>query len=104
MARTEATESEIQSAILDYLSARGHLAIRLNNQPIYDPKRKLFRALPKHTPAGLADIVVVDNGYAIFLEVKRPRGKQSDDQIHFQRRVFRADGQYHVVHSIDEVQ
>jgi hypothetical protein len=61
-------EAEAQSTILDYLALRGVLAIRLNNQPIFDPERGIFRSLPKHTPLGLADILVVKRGRAIFLE------------------------------------
>jgi hypothetical protein len=64
MARTP--EGEAQTAILDYLATKRVFSIRLNNQPIYDPKRGTFRSLPKHTPKGLSDILVVKKGKAIF--------------------------------------
>src|SRR4051812_16746638 len=101
MARTP--EGEAQAAILNYLAAKRVFAVRLNNQPIYDPKRGVFRALPKHTPKGLPDILVVKNGNAIFLEVKRPDGKLSEEQHEFGRGAMLAGADYHVVHSIDDV-
>lgn len=102
--RRTATETEAQAAILDYLSARGVFAIRQNNQPIYDASRGTFRALPKHTPKGVADILAVKDGRAIFLEVKSDKGRMSPDQHEFSRRVIIAGADYHVVRSIDDVQ
>jgi hypothetical protein len=65
------------------------LAIRLNNQPIFDPKRGIFRSLPNHTPKGLAK-----NGRAILIEVKGERGPHSDDELAFQKRCILAGAEY----------
>lgn len=104
MARTTATETESQAAILDYLAARGVFAVRLNNQPIYDGKRGIFRNLPKHTPKGLADILAVKDGKAIFIEVKSDKGSMSPEQHEFARRAVIAGADYHVARSIDDVE
>lgn len=97
-------EVNVQAAILDYLALRRVLAIRLNNQPIFDPKRGIFRALPKHTPKGLADILVVKDSRAIFLEVKSDTGRPSQDQLDFGRNVMAAGGDYRIVRSIEDIQ
>src|SRR4051794_18472158 len=97
-------ESAAQSAILDYLAAKRVLAIRLNNQPIFDPKRGIFRALPKHTPHGLSDILAIKEGRSYFFEVKSDKGKPSQDQLDFGREAIRAGAAYHIVRSIDDVQ
>ena len=62
------------------------------------------RALPKHTPKGLADILVVKDGRAIFLEVKNETGRPSQDQLDFGRDVMAAGADYRIVRSIEDVQ
>lgn len=96
-------EAPIVAAICDYLSLRRHLFYRNNNTPIFDPTRQVFRAMPKHTMRGLPDIVVILKGQYVGLEVKPPKGKQSEHQIEFERLLKEAGGRYHVVTSIDEV-
>ncbi|TQF26286.1 hypothetical protein UNPF46_34600 [Bradyrhizobium sp. UNPF46] len=104
MARTK--ETEIQSAICEYLTLSGVFFVRLNNIPALYRDRKgglQFRKMGKYACLGLSDILVVKDGQAIFLEVKREDGKQSPEQIDFEAYVKRAGAQYHVVRSIDEV-
>jgi hypothetical protein len=91
-------ESEIQSVICDYLALRKHLFWRSNNIPVFDKTRGSFRAMPKYSMPGLADITVItDGGFSIFLEVKRPKGKQSPDQIEFERLVKKKGGEYYLI-------
>jgi hypothetical protein len=99
-------ETDIQSAILDYLALKRVLAIRINNIPatyIDKAGARQSRRLPKHTPRGIADILVIKAGGAIFLEVKSEIGKQSADQNEFAAKVFVAGLRYWVVRSIDDV-
>jgi hypothetical protein len=95
-------ESVIQAAILDYLAARKHFYWRQNNIPIYDGNR--YRSLPKHTPRGVPDIIVVKDGHAIFLEVKNADGKLTTDQKDFCTYARKAGATYELVRSIDDVQ
>lgn len=97
-------ERDIQSAICDYLALRKHFFYRNNNTPIFDTARQRFRAMPKYTPKGISDIVVVHTGRPYFLEVKRPGTYQSADQRDFQKRAQQAGALYAVVRSIDDVQ
>lgn len=100
----EETESGIQAAICDYLAARRRCFWRSNNVPVFDRSSGRYRALPKHTPRGLPDIMVILNGAFIGLEVKRKGASQANDQRVFERTVTEAGGRYHVVHSIEDVQ
>ena len=98
------SESDIQSAICDYLAYRKHFFYRNNNTPVYDPTRKAFRAMPKYTPKGIADIIVVHVGRPYFLEVKRPGMYQSPEQKDFQAHAEEAGALYAVVRSIEDTQ
>lgn len=63
-----------------------------------------MRRLPKYTPRGLPDIIVVWGGMFIGLEVKTKIGKQSPDQKVFESLVKKHGGKYFVVRSIEDVQ
>lgn len=97
-------ESQIVSAICDYLALKKYLFWRNNNIPVFDQGRGKWRAMPKHTMRGLPDIEMILAGQFVGLEVKRPKGVQSPFQKLFQQRCEMAGGRYHIVHSIDEVQ
>lgn len=103
-----AKESEIQSAICDYLTLRHHFFIRLNNIPatfIDKSGQRQFRRLGKFARKGMADIIVMPTDKPdVFLEVKQEKGRMSPDQHHFAQDVFKSGREYHVVTSIDDVQ
>jgi hypothetical protein len=62
-----------------------------------------MRRLPKHTPRGVADIIVVHVGRPYFLEVKRPGSYQSPEQNQFQTRAEKTGAVYDVVRNIEDV-
>jgi hypothetical protein len=100
-------ESQIQALICDYLAARRHFFFRANNIPGFNRNGDgsiTMRRLPKHTPRGIADIIVIHVGRPYFLEVKRPKTYQSPEQKEFQRAAEAAGASYAVVRSIDDVQ
>ncbi|HEV2630572.1 MAG TPA: hypothetical protein VGV41_18265 [Pseudolabrys sp.] len=99
-----ARETEIQASICDYLAYKRHFFFRSNNIPVFDKARGAFRALPKHTPRGVADIIVVHIGKPYFLEVKRPGTYQRPEQKEFQKAAEAAGALYAVVRSIDDIQ
>jgi hypothetical protein len=96
-------EKEIQNSICEYLELKRLFFWRQNTTPVYDTTRKAFRSMPKYSLKGVADIIVIKNGATIFLEVKRPKGKQSEDQIEFERLSKKNGAQYYVVTSLDDV-
>jgi hypothetical protein len=94
------SESQIQSSICDYLELKRYFFFRLNNIPAFQKNEGggiTMRRLPKHTPRGLPDIIVVE------LEVKSAIGKLSPEQVIIQNRVITSKGKYFVVRSIDDV-
>ena len=61
-----------------------------------------YRALPKHTPRGLPDLMIVHNGKFTGIEVKRPGAKLRPEQGAFGIKLTLAGAEYHVVHSLEE--
>jgi hypothetical protein len=97
------TESSIQSAICDYLALREHCFWRTNNIPAPQCDGG-FRKLPKYTPRGLPDIIVIKDGRFVGLEVKKKGSYQTPDQKEFELQIKEAGGEYYVVRSIENVQ
>jgi hypothetical protein len=97
-------EGEIVSAICNYLALKHCFFWRNNNTPIYDPTRKLFRAMPQFTMKGIPDIIVIKAGRFIGIEVKKEKGRLSPEQVEFGRECVRNGGEYVVARSIDDVE
>jgi len=95
-------EREIQLAICDYLAYKRDIMFwRQNTNPIHADGK--FRSMPKYSKTGVPDIIVIKNGIFIGLEVKRPKNKQSEAQIEFQKELEKVGGKYYIVCSIDDV-
>ena len=100
-------ESAIQREICDYLDSKKYFFWRSNNVPVFamsnDGVRR-FRSLPKFTPKGLPDILLVRyDGVLVGIEVKRPGAKLKPDQANFALKMIKAKAFYHVVRSLDEL-
>lgn len=93
-------ESKIQTAVLKYLLKQGVFAWRQNNLAVFDPKLNGYRT--HNGLKGVPDILSVINGRLIGWEIKTPRGRQSADQMLFQKRLERNGGKYCLVRSLDE--
>lgn len=101
------TESNVQNSICEYLEGKRRCFFRLNNIPAFNRGvggAVTMRRLPKFTPRGLPDIIVVRAGMIYMLEVKTKTGKQSPEQKEIERWVKEHGGKYFVVRSIDDVQ
>ena len=53
---------------------------------------------------GLCDLIAVKNGFTVFIEVKAPNGKQSDDQKIFESSIRNAGGVYILARSLEDVE
>ena len=95
-------ESDIQSAICEYLAHKGEFFWRQNSGGMYREGR--FFSTPKWGKNGVPDILIVKDGWFIGLEVKTPKGRQNEAQKLFEKEVKEAGGEYHVVRSIEDVQ
>lgn len=94
-------EGKIQKEILDALHKAGVLCWRNNNTATYDPKLDMYRAF--NGMKGVPDILGCIDGRFIGVEVKTPRGKQSADQVLFQRRLESKGGIYILARSVDDI-
>jgi hypothetical protein len=104
---TKQLEKDIQATICDYLTLKmnqGKLMFwRQNTGGIWNAKDQSYRAMPKYSLNGVSDIIIVKDGWAIFLEVKRKGTKQSESQLAFEKLVKQNNGEYHVVRSLEDV-
>ncbi|MFA6972882.1 MAG: VRR-NUC domain-containing protein [Gallionella sp.] len=59
--------------------------------------------MPKYSKNGIPDIIVIKDGFFVGLEVKAPKGKQSESQKEFEKGSKAAGAEYYLVKSIDDV-
>lgn len=99
-------EKVVQRSICDYLQAKGYFFWRSNNIPVFGRNNagmKTFRSMPKHTPKGLPDIIMIHRGEFIGLEVKREGAKLRPDQQKIGCQIVDNGGYYYVVHNLVEL-
>ena len=98
----EESEQNIQKAIIDYLRIKKYVVFKhhstgstiRNNQAVFF----------KHGDRGISDIIACSpKGQFVAIEVKRPKGKVSDDQLAFIKAVILNGGTAFIAHSIDDV-
>jgi hypothetical protein len=92
-------EADIQKAIIEWLTWKKIFHYRNNSGAFVDSQKHFYR----FGAIGSPDIVCVINGQYVGIEVKAPKGKQSDHQQEFQRKLEAAGGRYILAHSIDDV-
>jgi len=95
-------ESEVLREICEWLEHDYYFFWRCNNIPVFgmnNAGKRTFRALPKYTPRGLPDIMVIHNGTFIAFEVKREGAKLRDEQEVFKDNCNAHGGIYLVAHS-----
>lgn len=94
-------EKDIQKTIIDFLRYSGWFVVKNNTVGIY--KQKTGKYIPSQA-VGLADLTILKCGRVIMLEVKTPKGKQSDGQIEFEKNWKEKGGEYYVVRSVEDVE
>ncbi|MEN6567163.1 MAG: VRR-NUC domain-containing protein [Veillonellales bacterium] len=82
-------ESEIQSAIREYLRWHGWFVVKIH-QSLGSVK-------------GIADLYALKNGRSAWIEVKTPKGRLSEHQELFREDVVNHGGVYMVARSVDDV-
>lgn len=100
-------EKDIQRTICEYLSVKKYFFWRSNNIPVFSTNnagKRTFRSLPKFTPRGLPDIIVIYKGQFIALEIKRPKAKLRPEQADFGSKCIENGGKYFILHSLEELQ
>ena len=106
-------ESQIQRQIVQVLSAicnQNHfLFFSVPNEAMGRGKDRKSNAIRMNmlktmglTP-GVSDLVIVHDGLAYFVEIKKPGGKQSENQKHFMRWAVAAQAHYSIVRCVDDM-
>jgi hypothetical protein len=102
--RPRRKKKQTSSAILAYLALKGIFHYRSNSGPFVFPETATTaRRFIKAGALGSPDIVCVINGQYVGIEVKGAKGRQSDNQKEFQRRLEAAGGKYVLAYSLDDV-
>lgn len=104
--RGKVLEKDIQREICEWLREQHFFFWRSNNVPVFSKSNdgvRRFRSLPKDTPRGLPDIMVVEQGKFIAIEVKRPGMKLRPEQAEYGTKLVLAGGVYLTVHSLNEL-
>ena len=83
------SENDVKRQVKDYLSIK-----RYYHFPIL---------LGLGAKRGIPDIIAIKNNRVLFLECKRPGGKQSDYQKQFQADIEGHGGEYYTVKSLDDL-
>jgi hypothetical protein len=92
-------ESHVQRQILDYLALKRIFHYRNNSGGFKDKAGHFYR----FGALGSPDIICVIDGQFVGIEVKAPKGRQSDHQKEFQHNLEAAAGVYVLAYSLDDV-
>lgn len=92
------SEKDVQRAILDYLRITHQKFWRHNSGGFKNKDGHFF----KFGESGSPDIFIVRQGKIYGVEVKGTGGKQTDNQVEWQKDFEKAGGIYLLVHSVDE--
>jgi hypothetical protein len=92
-------EADTQKVILEWLAWRKIFHYRNNSGAFVDSQKHFYR----FGALGSPDIICVIKGQFVGIEVKAPKGKQSDYQKEFQRQLEAAGGRYMLAYSLDDV-
>lgn len=98
------SEEQIQIAVIQHLKLRGNPRAYWFHVPNGGSRNVIEASKLKAmgVRAGVADIVVVIDGRAHFLELKSRKGRPSKDQLIARDLVELAGGVYEIAHGLDE--
>jgi hypothetical protein len=108
MNKLKITEGDVLNAVIELLSIyekQGKLYFwRNNNIGVYDNKKKIFRKIPKGFKYGISDIIILmPNKRIIFMEIKKPGGRQSRHQELFQSIVELFGFEYYLIYNVNKI-
>ena len=83
------TETDIRRQVRDYLRIRGWFVFHI------------LQGLGCYL--GVTDLIAVRDGRVLFIELKTPRGRQSEYQRKFQADLEAAGGEYILCYGIDDL-
>jgi len=83
------SENDIKKQVKQYLSLKGYFRFHI------------LQGLGAYK--GIPDIIAIKNNRVLFLEIKRPGGRQSDYQKQFQADIEEHGGEYYLIKSLDDL-
>lgn len=99
----DASEQQIQKAIIDYLKLKKFIVFKHRNVGIYKKATDSYIPLSAGEK-GISDVIACSNkGTFVAIEVKKPGGKPSPDQLEFLERVKAYGGIGILAYSLDDV-
>lgn len=98
------SEKDIQDSILEYLAVRGAMAWRNNTGAGTFRNKTGKERFVRFSVKGASDIFAIKDGHFYAIEVKKPDGVVSDDQVTFLGNVRRAGGTALVAYSLQDVE
>ena len=87
--KVKITENDVKRQVKDYLYLKGYFHF------------PILQGLGARK--GIPDIIAIKNNRVLFLEIKRPGGKQSEHQKNFQAGIEGHGGRYYIVRSLDDL-
>lgn len=102
MVQINEKESDIQKTILEWLTWKKVFHYR-NNSGASPRESNGKRYYIRFGERGSPDIICVIDGKYVGIECKTSKGKQSESQIEFQKRLEDAGGVYFLARSLEDV-
>jgi len=94
-------EAQVLRACLDYLRARGHMVIRVNNGAFKTERGGFFRSTDVRGCADIMGLTISGRGLAV--ECKSNTGRQSPAQREFMDGFRNRGGLYVLARSVDDL-
>ena len=105
--RSQKTEAQIQAEVIQFLQSEKVFCHSVPNEGSGSDLIRTTQLIAMGLRKGVADLVVwwpVPSGSRIgYLEMKRPGGRQSKEQLAFEAKCHSLDIPYDLAHSVDEV-
>ena len=98
------SEARIQADIVKWLQDQGIYCFSVANEAAGRSAVKQMQLITCGLRAGVSDLVIVLPGRVIFCEVKDDKGKQSERQLLFQKKVESLGHEYILVRSVESLQ
>lgn len=92
-------EKQIQNSVEHYLTLKKYFFWKNNSGALPTASGGFIR----FGAVGSPDICLVKDGFFIGLEIKTSKGKQSDGQKQFEKKLKEAGGEYYIVKSLDDL-
>lgn len=94
------SEHTIQTNVVNWAKRNNVMVFSVPNEAT----RSNFNFKKSGVMAGVSDLIVVIEGEVLFIEVKTPKGRQSDKQKAFEKKVKDLNHVYEIVRSLEDFQ